>query len=201
MCPPKPSKTWIFWILWFSAGTFTAPTGGTVGVSRYHLLRLYMRHDKKIKTKTIPKTLIFSMKIFFERFWKIKKFKKSLFRKFSKIRKFQKVNFFGKCLKGFCLFLQNSWPENDEIIEKSTFFIFFENIILMLFFMFLIDFSMPGGFSVGFETTFKILRQPSTFRNFQIFEKNENFENLIFLVFKIFEIWETYFGQEGCLHW
>ena len=30
-------------------GTFTAPTGGTVGVPRCHSLRLYMRYDKKIK--------------------------------------------------------------------------------------------------------------------------------------------------------
>ena len=35
-CPRKSSKTWIFCFFWIFGGTFTAPTGDTVGVPRCH---------------------------------------------------------------------------------------------------------------------------------------------------------------------
>ena len=74
--PPKIFKNMDFPIF---GGTFTAPTGGTVGVPRYHSLRLYMRDDKKIETKKFPKTFIFFDEKYFSKDFEKPKISKSHF--------------------------------------------------------------------------------------------------------------------------
>ena len=106
--PQKSSKIWIFWIFWFSAGTFTAPTGGTVGVPRCHSLRLYMRYDKKMKSKKFPKTIIF-----FDEFFSSKDFEKS---NISKNHLFRKKLTFWKNRK--CL----TFPKKVDFLENVEFF-------------------------------------------------------------------------------
>ena len=77
--PQKASKTWILLIFVIFGGTFTAPTGGTVGVPRRHSLRLYIRYDiknrifKKIRNVSFFRTIL-KEKIyhFFENFRKPK---------------------------------------------------------------------------------------------------------------------------------
>ena len=75
-----------------------------------------------------------------------------------------------------------------RIVEKSWFLIFSENIILMMFFEFLIDFSISTWIFDGFwdnlqnfETTIKILKF-SDFRIFHIFEIFWKFQIFIFFL-------------------
>ena len=97
--PLKIFKMWIFWIFGFSAGTFIAPMGGTVGVPRCHSLRLYMRYDKKMKSENFPKTIIFfRWKIFSKDFEKSKISKSHFFEIFRKIENFKKSTFSKKWL-------------------------------------------------------------------------------------------------------
>ena len=101
----------IFRIFRVFGGTFTAPTGGTVGVSRCHALKLYMRYDKKIKSTKNPKTFIFSTKNIFRKILKNRTFQKVTF--------FEKVDFFEKSKK-WVFFLENvDFFENVEFFNKN----------------------------------------------------------------------------------
>ena len=121
MPPPKIFKTWIFWIFWIFGGTFTAPTGGTVGVPRCHSLRLYMRYDKKMKSKKNPNIVyFFDEKYFSKDFEKSKMSKVTFSIFFEKLNIFKKVNFFSRKNPTFSIFRKS------QLFRKKWFFEMFD---------------------------------------------------------------------------
>ena len=77
--PQKASKTWILLIFLIFGGTFTAPTGGTVGVPRCHSLRLYIRYDKKLKTENFSENVHFFDEKYFSKYFEKQKISNSNF--------------------------------------------------------------------------------------------------------------------------
>ena len=106
---PQNLQNLIFWIFRIFGGTFTALTGGTVGVPRCHSLRLYMRYDLKKNWVFFEKLYFFDEKYFSKDCWKIENFKKSTF--FEKLKNFRFFNNFRKSVFLNFLIFQTSFEK------------------------------------------------------------------------------------------